>query len=849
MSELHIRAALSRLADKYLQNSESPSEPYTVETIIGFFEGIINSIPSDSPVYGIEEILYRIFSKRKTLCNRDIINVSLVSNDNADGILFSRLSNLVSRLRTQEVLQNKASILQVLYSLSRLSEGVDELSSSHPTNALSDLQALPPLGPEHTLSESTDGRNTDKNRSISERNSIYEWTSLSQKQPTPTQEKASYFEESNDTEDYLKSAALFILQGISTDLVKFHDGNADLSQQIPSHHILQIRSLCEIGLLYQELKKFADYDGFHSSHSTLKMSDSSYDEQTLALQSFRAFISKELTQYLSLIASLESQLRTDNSTSSQTVSIRRCIVWTNNSRLKFRILSSIVNSFLKEKNKKKLIHIVAQYSFHGDPIIHDLSKRVLMEITQPLHEMIANWVYKGELVDPFREFFVNETDDISHTHDRQGTGRIVWKGKYHLEKELIPSFLSSPLVEKIFLIGKCLNFARYGCDDSEWTQDHYRKFAKKLSYTDSQSLKLTIDMAYTQSTRHLVKLMEEKFHLSEHLNAIKKYILLGQGDFVAYLMESLGDSLEQPANTLFRHNLTACLESAIRSSNASYEPEYILKRLDARLLELSHGEVGWDVFTLEYKVDSPINVIITPYCSRQYLKMFNFLWRLKRIEFVLSHSWRRSTLGVRNIIRELEFVQPEWHFVSIHLAEMIHFICQLQYYILFEVSVELQARLLIFIQVIEISWEKLKEAMLKPNATLDTYIEAHHHYVTSITHKGLLGSARSRTEDSFLHQLHELLKIILSFHNSIEALYNFSISLYSRLKINAPISTESLEEQYVPIQEKLQHCSEEFQLRLKHFLYGLATQKDSEMRFLSVRLNFNEFYAFQQKKV
>ncbi|WBW72192.1 gamma tubulin complex GCP3 subunit Alp6 [Schizosaccharomyces osmophilus] len=821
MSGVHVRAALSRLADRYLQNSESPSEPYTIETIIGFFEGIINSIPSDSPVYGIEDILYQIFSK--------------LSNNNADGILYSRLSNLVSRLRTQEVLQNKASILQVLYSLSSLSETISELASSHPMNSLSEVQALPSLGPERTFSETTEARNTSKSIPVSERNSVYEWSSFSQKQPTPAEEKASHTEEISNSENYLKSATLFILQGVSTDLVSFHDGSADLSQQIPSHHILQIRSLCEIGLLYRQLKRFADYDGFQTSPSTLRLSESSSEEQTLALQSFRAFVSKELTQYLSLIASLESQLRTDNSTRSQTVSIRRCIVWTNKPRLKFRILSSIVDSYIKEKNKKKLIHIVARYSFHGDPIIHDLSKRVLMEITQPLHEMIENWVYKGELIDPFREFFVIESDDISHTHDRQGTGRIVWKGKYHLEKELIPSFLSSPLVEKIFLIGKCLNFARYGCDDSEWTQEHYSKFAKKLSYTDFQSLKLTIDMAYTQSTRHLVQLMEEKFHLSEHLNAIKKYILLGQGDFVTYLMESLGDSLEQPANTLFRHNLTTCLESAIRSSNASYEQGYVLKRLDARLLELSHGEVGWDVFTLEYKVDSPINVIITPYCSRQYLKMFNFLWRLKRIEFALSHSWRRSTLGARNIIRELDFVQPEWHFVSIHLAEMIHFICQLQYYILFE--------------VIEISWEKLKEEMSKPNATLDTYIEAHHHYVTSITHKGLLGSARSRTEDSFLHQLHEILKTILSFHNTIEVLHSFSVSLYSRLKVNALISTESLEEEYVPIQEKLQHCSEEFQLRLKHFLYGLATQKDSEMRFLSVRLNFNEFYALQQKRI
>jgi hypothetical protein len=39
------------------------------------------------------------------------------------------------------------------------------------------------------------------------------------------------------------------------------------------------------------------------------------------------------------------------------------------------------------------------------------------------------------------------------------------------------------------------------------------------------------------------------------------------------------------------------------------------------MLELSHGELGWDVFTLEYKIEAPLNVIVTPKCAREYLKV------------------------------------------------------------------------------------------------------------------------------------------------------------------------------------------------------------------------------------
>jgi len=100
------------------------------------------------------------------------------------------------------------------------------------------------------------------------------------------------------------------------------------------------------------------------------------------------------------------------------------------------------------------------------------------------------------------------------------------------------------------------------------------------------------------------------------------------------------------------------------------------------MLELSHGELGWDVFTLEYKVVPPLDVIVTPYCATQYLKVFNFLWRVKRVEFAITGAWKRSVTGGRGVLRGSE---RAWKGVRTGCAEMIHFLCQLQYYILFEV--------------------------------------------------------------------------------------------------------------------------------------------------------------------
>jgi gamma-tubulin complex component 3 len=69
------------------------------------------------------------------------------------------------------------------------------------------------------------------------------------------------------------------------------------------------------------------------------------------------------------------------------------------------------------------------------------------------------------------------------------------------------------------------------------------------------------------------------------------------------------------------------------------------------MLEYSHGEIGWDVFTLEYKVDSPIDTVLDSESIEKYLRLFRHLWQLKRVELALNKGWIRVTSGVRSFLR------------------------------------------------------------------------------------------------------------------------------------------------------------------------------------------------------
>lgn len=88
---------------------------------------------------------------------------------------------------------------------------------------------------------------------------------------------------------------------------------------------------------------------------------------------------------------------------------------------------------------------------------------------------------------------------------------------------------------------------------------------------------------YRRTSSRLLKILDTRFDLKLHLDALKRFILLSQGDFVRHLMDSLGPSLSNPAAELHRHNLTSALESSIRMSSQKGD---VLARLDARITKV-----------------------------------------------------------------------------------------------------------------------------------------------------------------------------------------------------------------------------------------------------------------------
>ena len=53
-------------------------------------------------------------------------------------------------------------------------------------------------------------------------------------------------------------------------------------------------------------------------------------------------------------------------------------------------------------------------------------------------------------------------------------------------------------------------------------------------------LERSISLAYSIASQRLFDVLFDKFRLLDHLKALRDYLMLGKGDFVEILMESLG---------------------------------------------------------------------------------------------------------------------------------------------------------------------------------------------------------------------------------------------------------------------------------------------------------------------
>ncbi|KAI4979184.1 hypothetical protein ZWY2020_015937 [Hordeum vulgare] len=146
------------------------------------------------------------------------------------------------------------------------------------------------------------------------------------------------------------------------------------------------------------------------------------------------------------------------------------------------------------------------------------------------------------------------------------------------------------------------------------------------------------------------------------------------------------------------------------------------------MMDHGEGDRGWDVFSLEYDARVPLDTVFTASVMKMYLKIFNFLWKLKRVDHSLTGVWK--TMKPNCIVSSpfyKEVTSIVARFVSVlempsSFNETNHFVTNFQDYIMFEVP--------------EVSARFGRNGCSKD---LDDLLMGHDNYLTSIVEKSLQG--------------------------------------------------------------------------------------------------------------
>lgn len=390
-----------------------------------------------------------------------------------------------------------------------------------------------------------------------------------------------------------------------------------------------------------------------------------------------------------------------------------------------------------------------------------LYSHLISEAAVPYFAAIELWIYHGVINDPLDEFEIKSEERYSKENIGLYFNDTYWENRYSLRSEKVPIFFNKKLSNKILTAGKYLNVIR------ECGQLVDSPAKEKIVYTENEAIYTRIiNDAYNYASKILLDLLVRDKKLVPRLQSLKRYFLLEQGDFFVHFMDMVEEELNKSNQVPVTVKFDSLLQFALRMSNASSDPfkddlscyigRYtLMQKLEAmhqvqpgrksHARGMSHSMPGpellrLDLFTLQYRVQWPLSIIISKTTLLKYELIFRHLFFCKHVERHLSRTWlnHQST-------KELELNNSFKSSYILH-RRMLVFVQTLTYYMM--------------VEVLEPNWHRLMKQLETVN-TVDDVLE-HHNAFLGKCHKECL-----LTNQNLIKTIRKIMNTCLLFARNI----------------------------------------------------------------------------------
>ena len=273
-----------------------------------------------------------------------------------------------------------------------------------------------------------------------------------------------------------------------------------------------------------------------------------------------------------------------------------------------------------------LLNMLEELEMHGDVFVSAAAAKMKRACFRYVEEAIKDWVAKGEVDDPFGEFFVRRKASVIPCSK-------WWKEMYSLVKEEIPVDMSEEQAVLIFSTGKALNFLR------QWD-------TPVILDIQEPDLMTFVKVAATEAQKRLLAFVNKDDELLKTLKYVHDYVLLQRGDFASLFCELDQDSLPRKI-------------------------ERIIHRISGQTVKEIDVEISDRRCQFVYNALPPVSAVFGQSEMIVYKLVSHLLLHLKKVEVTLVRLTLKRTNRPFSILvfEMLTFVRCVQDFVNAHVLK------------------------------------------------------------------------------------------------------------------------------------------------------------------------------------
>ncbi|KAG7195366.1 Microtubule-nucleating Tub4p (gamma-tubulin) complex component [Scheffersomyces spartinae] len=583
------------------------------------------------------------------------------------------------------------------------------------------------------------------------------------------------------------------LVGIDSNLVMFTNNGLEIPHGFSNSHQYFLKDLFELALLYRYLSTYV--------HNTKQM------ESPIK----RAFLTS-VRSYLEEYSYFIENLFHNNDLTLQEAYNACYYPWL----FQVRFINTLFKKYFDTDRNipgDQLLSKMYSLSKFGDLNLSSLT--FLGHCMNPYFEILEHWLLRGELIDHANEFFI-----------RFDESKMNFNEMIIFDASRVPRFFTLKVAKRVYHIGKMITFLSKVCHELEWVDKYIsseseiiqKKIQGSLQFHDN--LESLIDSLYHQLLKKFTSVIHgSQNELLIHILNLKDILLTNRNDLIEQTIRKSSPLLNHVASDISGSYLTRLLNESL-STLLESKFRY-LNRIDARLLTSDHGSIGWDVFTFDYRLeDLPIHHIINYRDSfREYLKIFNFFWKVKHLQYCLDQLYLKTFK--KTVSKTPQTLRLHLRNISIIRNQMSLFLSFLMSYFCYNIVEELFQKHIVqnlfksnlgnTLQHILLNRfvKSVRDNSISTNSeggnkslndlTMDELVDLHTTYLKNITSNKLLSTEHvgSHSKQSFIMTIYDILTTINKFEESSTVFYacveeyehEVLLNLSQMLEYNNPIVT------------------------------------------------------------